>query len=349
MATRIQLLKRRALLNAQGGRAALAKSRILVRKGQPSAGDVYVSRPLTNISVAYMQDEALYIADKVFPAVPVQHQSDQYYIFNRKDWLRNEAQLRAPASETAGGGFRITTDSYNAKVIGFHRDVDDQTRANADSVLQLDRAASEFVSHKILIKREIDWANKFFKAGVWATDHTPAVLWSAAGSDPAKDMEVAKLAVRKTGRKANTLVLGAEVLSALRYNDAIREQYKYTNSDSINDAMIAAYFGVDRVFEMGAVFANAAEEFAYEDDFADIQFIGGKHALLCYSAPSPSLMTPTAGYTFVWNGLTGSNNGIRTKKFRMEPISSDRIETEAAYDQKVVASAMGYFFANVVA
>ena len=41
----------------------------------PTQSDLHVNVPLTNVSVAYMQDKATFIADKVFPRVPVQKQS----------------------------------------------------------------------------------------------------------------------------------------------------------------------------------------------------------------------------------------------------------------------------------
>ncbi len=227
----------------------------------------------------------------------------------------------------------------------FHKDVDDQLRANADSVLGLDRAATEFVTQKMLIRRERKWVNNFFSAGVWGTDFTPATLWSAAtGSNPRGDVDTAKLLIQSsTGFMPNTLVLGPRVMAALRGNDQIRDQFKYTSADSIDKDMLARFFGVEKVLILGGVYTSGIEGGAQTTDF-----IAGKAALLTYTADSPSLMTPTAGYTFEWTGLTGSLGGARIKKFRMEPIASDRIEAEHAFDMKVVTPGMGYFFNNIV-
>ena len=41
----------------------------------PTASDVHVNRPLTNISIAYTQDASTFVADKVFPNIPVAKQS----------------------------------------------------------------------------------------------------------------------------------------------------------------------------------------------------------------------------------------------------------------------------------
>ena len=46
----------------------------------PTRGDVHVNKPLTNISIAYMQMAENFIADKVFPNISVAKQSDRYFV-----------------------------------------------------------------------------------------------------------------------------------------------------------------------------------------------------------------------------------------------------------------------------
>lgn len=326
--------------------------RIYVRKAQPTPSDVHVNKPLTNISVAFLQ-RGNFIADQVFPVVPVAQQSDLFYKFDRDAFWRDEAKLRAPGTESAGGGFTLTTDSYACKVEAFHKDVDDQLRANADSVLSLDSAATEFVTQKLMVRRERRWASTFFTTSVWGTDITGVDSGATAGqanrwnktSTPLADVELGRMAIAlETGFLPNTMVIGLQVFSALRDNAAIRDQFKYTSADSIDAAMMARYFGIDRILVMSSVYTSTVEGAATQT----AAFIGGKHALLCYSAPAPSIMQPTAGYTFSWNGLVGSVGGIRIKRFRMENLESDRIEGQMAYDMKVVTAKMGYFFNGIV-
>jgi hypothetical protein len=313
---------------------------------QPTPGDVHVNAPLTNISVAYIQKASAFVADKVFPVVSVAKQSDLYYLYNKEDFLRDEAKPRAPGTESAGGGFQLSTAAYAALVEAFHKDVDDQLRANADSVLQLDQAATEFVTQKMLIRRERRWSSTFMGTGVWGTDATPSPLWSAGSSDPFKDVETGSLKIlSETGMKPNTLVFGAQVISALKSNAAIRDQFKYTSAESIDEAMLARYFGVDNVYIMNSVFTSSVEGNATQTT----GLISPKSALLCYSAPAPSIMTPTAGYTFAWTGLVGSIGGIRIKRFRMEHLESDRIEAQMAYSFNKVAASLGYFLNGAVA
>jgi len=83
------------------------------------------------------------------------------------------------------------------------------------------------------------------------------------------------------------------------------------------------------------------------DPIVDVQT---GNAMLCYSAPQPGLMTPTAGYTFSWRGYLNQANdfGIAMKRIPMPHLESNRIEGGMAYDQKVVTTAMGYFWSSIV-
>ena len=79
----------------------------------PTLSAVHVNTPLTNLSVAYMQAADLFVAHKVFPIVPVSKQSDLYYTYDKDDFRRSDAQVRAPGAESAGSGYRLdSTRNY---------------------------------------------------------------------------------------------------------------------------------------------------------------------------------------------------------------------------------------------
>ena len=136
----------------------------------PTARDVHVSSLLTNVAVSYIQKAKNFVADQVFPIVPVEKQSDRYVIYNKSDWFRDEAAERAPGTESAGGGYDVdTTPNYFCRKYAFHKDVDDEMRTNADAPLTPDRTASRFVTQKLLIKRERMWASSFMDE-VWGNN-----------------------------------------------------------------------------------------------------------------------------------------------------------------------------------
>lgn len=315
---------------------------------QPTATDVHVDAILTGISVAYIQSRTQYVASQVFPEIPVDKQSDKYFVYNKGDWFRDEAQKRAPATESAGGGYRLSTTSYYCDVYAFHKDIDDQVRANTDNPLNLDRDASEFVTQRMLLRKEIQWANEFFTTGKWGTDVTVANKWDDyASSDPIDDVETGRETILSTtGYMPNTMVVSYPVYRALKQHPDIIDRYKYVSSATTgNDTnILAQVFGVDR-FLVAQAIRNGAVEGA-TDSFS---FVFGKHALLCYSAPTPGLLQPSAGYCFAWRGVSdGLGATVGLSRFRMEHIRSDRVEAQMAWDNKIVAADMGYFFNSAV-
>jgi hypothetical protein len=303
------------------------------------------------MSIAYLQSTEGFVSRKVFPTVSVKKQSDLYYRYAKKQWFRTDAKVRAPGTESAGSGFDMdTNDNYFCPVIAIHKDVDDQLRANADSQLAPDRDATELVTRHLMLKQEKDWASKYFTTGVWAgavggLDITPGTLWDAANSTPIVDIrEQIRSVHSKTGHKPNTLTLGAEVWDVLVDHPDFLERIKYTEKGVVTAELIAGLLGIDRV-----LVADAIEDTGVEGAAESLSYVFGKNALLTYSPPRPALMMPSAGYTFAWSGLLGANAaGMRMSRFRMEHLKSDRVEGEAAYDQKVVSAECGAFFSAVI-
>jgi hypothetical protein len=325
----------------------------------PTPGDVHVNAPLTNISVAMMQSASNFIGVRAFPNVPVQKQSDRYYTFDRGEFNRDEMRERAPSTESSGGGYKVdNTPTYFATVYAFHKDIDDQLRANADSALQLDREATQFITLKALIKREKLWASAYFAASVWtnevagtasSADSTHVKFWDNAASTPIEDIRSAKRVVlQSTGFIPNKLVLGRPVYDKLLDHPEIIDRIKYGQTQGGpakgSMAVLADLFEIDEI-----LVSDAIENTAAEGATAAHSFILGKHALLVYAAPSPGLQTPTGGYTFSWNGYMGASaDGTRVKQFRMEQLGADRVEIEMAMVCKLVAADLGYFFNGVV-
>lgn len=317
---------------------------------QPTQSAVHVDVPLTNISLAYIQSQNNFIATKVFPIVPVAKQTNKYFTYTKNDWFRDEAQMRADGTQSAGSGYGLSTASYSCDVFAIHKDIGEQTRANADAGIDLDRDAVQFVTQRLLLRQEIQWVTDAFATSIWATDITPSNLWSDfTASDPIADVQTGKTAILgTTGFEPNTLVLGYQVFVQLQQHPDIIDRIKYTmgvTGATITEALLAQMFAVDKV-----VVAKAVKATNVEGETAAYSFTHGKHALLAYVNPNPGLLQPSAGYTFTWQGVSdgmGANIGIRTLPMPLE--RADRIEGETAFDNKIVATDLGYFFNGAVA
>lgn len=326
----------------------------------PTRAQVHVDRPLTNISLATIQSAAAFVAGQTFPIVPVKKQSDLYFKYDRADFLRNEAAIRAPGTESAGSTYSIDhTGSYNASRKSLHHDVPTDIMDNADEPLDPLSDAAKFVIQKMLIRREVDWAASHFVTGVWANEDfgvdsgpvagTSFLRWNDAASNPVEDVRAAMTLVHgTTGFRPNKLTLGRPVYDKLIDHPDIvgrLDRGQTEGTARVTREALAALFELDQVLVMDAV-SNSALPGAAEAT----AFIGGKNALLTYSPATPSLLIPSAGYTFVWKGGPGGNNqGVATKRFFMEKEDSWRVESDLYYDMKLTASELGFFFLTAVA
>lgn len=328
----------------------------------PAQSDLHVNAPLTNVSIAYIQSADAFIASKVFPIVPVKKQSDMYWKYTKSDWRRTDVAVRAPGTESAGTGWKQDTDSYFCQVYAVHKDIDDQVRANADSNFNLDRDATELVTNQHLLSRDLMWSATYMVTGVWATEYdgTPSspsgmefVQWDQSASDPILDTSTFMIGFRQlTGFAFNICVMGAYVMVALKQHPDIIDRIKYTQRGIVTEDLIATLFDVDELYVTYATVSTGPEidDGVAQDAAASYDFIGDAYSVLfCYAPKSPSVLTPAAGYTFVWTGLFGSGgSGIRIKNFRMEHLASNRIEGETSYSQKVVCADMGVFLNGAV-
>jgi len=317
----------------------------------PNPGDVHINTALTNLSIAYKQDADAYIAEKVFPFVGVSKQSDSYYKYEKGCFFRDAAKLRAPATESAGGGFDLADDSYRCKKWSFHKDNDEDTEANADEVLNMEEDAADFVMETLLIRRERLFIQTYFGSGIWGTDETGTtnfVKWDDyATSDPGEDIKRGRMGILiSTGRLPNRLVVGYKVHEALKTHPLIKTYFFGNNAQgTITKQMLATYFEVAEYCVSYALFTQ--DDASVADP--TLELIAGNHALLVYAAPKPSKMLPSGGYIFGWKGLTGLNNiGVRTKKFYMDKEDATRIETDMCFDMKLVAADMGHMFLDAV-
>jgi hypothetical protein len=311
---------------------------------QPTSTDVHVDAILTNMSVAYMQEAYAFVSSRAFPQVSVNKQTDKYFTYSQADFFRDQVQRRADGTQSAGTGYSLSTATYAAEVFALHKDIGDQTRANADAPLDMDMDATRFLTQQMLIRQEVEWAASAFTTGIWDTDIVPGVLWDAANSTPIANIETGKNTVLSaTGYVPNTVVMSYKVFSALMDNADIIDRIKYTSMESVSEDLLARLFNVDRVLVMAGTYNTAAEGAT-----ASYSQIGDKDVLLCYTPASPGLMQPSAGYTMVWNGISsGMGTSSAISRFRIEERKADRIEIEAAWDTKIVSSALGYFLSNV--
>jgi len=324
----------------------------------PTAYDVHINTALSQISIAYLQEDDNLVAGKVFPRISVAKQSDKYFTWDRNDTMRPESGIRAPNAESQGSGIRLTSDdTYYCHVHAFHQDLDDQTLANSD-LQDLKPQAARHVAWQLKLERERDWINTYFVTGKWDAEVNGVASgesWSSTGSfryfsdgansDPLMRVRKAKQYVQsQTGFIPNTIVMDMTVFDELALHPDIAEVIKYTQLGIGTEALLAQLFRVDNVYIISAAYASNVE-----GETAAYSYVGGDNMLVCYVPKAAGLMIPSAGYTFEWTGLSGLGYNVATSEIRMPLKKSTRIEGEMAYDAKLISNPMGFFFLDCVA
>lgn len=315
---------------------------------QPTLGQVHVNQPLTNVSHAYM-NKLNPVADKVFPIIRNQKKSDLFYKFPKDNWHKLQARKRAAGDESAGTGYKLTTDSYECDVIALHHDIPDQNRSNADAVLNLDMQGTTLVTRQLIMQREFDFAAAFFQPSIWTGSSTGADIdvtdWESTSGVPIQDIRTERLAMHsKTGFYPNTMLFGTQAWRAFQDNAAVIDRIKYTSGNTnpaiVTQQLAAQLLEVDQVLIADMVYNSAAEGAATE---TMSNIFSSTSALLTYAESlTPGIMQATGGYCFAWNQY--ADYDVVMSRFRMEHKKSDRIEGEIAYAFKQVASDLGVFF-----
>lgn len=323
-------------------------------------GTEFLSVPLRSFSVAQMQSSTSFVARRLLTKIPVAQQSAPYYVYPSGDWMRVEVMPLGRGSESAGGGWHLSDDNYNARVYAVHKDNDaqDYASANAAAILNLDQDAAAYVTENLQMFEDIKFRDTFMPAagGVWDVEFTGVstvpnagefLQWSDPDSTPIDDVgnEIIAIAKRNLGRRPNVGVTNPDVYQALRRNQQITDLYQFSTGGMVTDQQLAAALGLDRI-EVTWSMTNSGKEGLADD----IDLIFGDNFLLGYFAAAGGPKTNTAGALFTWTGMDGGSAlGTRIDRIPAPLIHSIRIEGMAAWDMKVVNSASATLFLDCLA
>ena len=299
---------------------------------EPTAQNVHIDQALTNVAIRY--SNGAYIADQIFPVVKVQKQTDKYFVFDRADWYRDDANIRAPGTRAPRVDYSISTESYTCLEYAAAKQVPDEVVENADTPLQPMIEATNYVSEKMLIRREIDVFSDVFGSS-WSSSATPSPTWDDDASDPLTDIETAMYTVEAAiGRPVNTGVIGRGLWRYAKNHPDLVDRLKGGATPGDPAKVLLASFGA--LIDIPRMFvARAIKNTAEEDATASYSMIGGNHMFVGYVTSNASISEPSAGYVFAWRNPIVS-------RFREDQEHASVVEIRSSWDSKVTSSAAGY-------
>lgn len=314
---------------------------------EPGLGDVHVDAPLTDFSVALYQEESKFVARQFAPVQGVAKQSGKYFVTTQADILRTDAEKRAPGTKAVDRTFTLSTDNYNCDVFTIAYNVSEQILANQDPAVDIERSAVRILMGDILQRMEIDFAAEAFVTGKWGTSATPGTTWDDTSSTPIEDIATAIDTIEAaTGFTPNTFLMGAAVWRELRHHPDIIARLPDNSLRVVNNpSKLGDILDFENVLVTRAI-RNTAEEGVTS---SVSRILTDSNAVVAFVDPNAGIDSATAMKTFTWSSLLGGAEGIRTKRYESEMFDAHpRIEVDAAYDFKIVTSALGYAFITAV-
>ena len=161
---------------------------------------------LTNMLIAYMNDDMDYVARRMAPAVPVTESSGTYIVRTLRNHFRDNLERRAYGDTFAQGGFSFGSDTYKTLQWGLEIPIPDELEAESQvpSIRLVQDALSNLASMSN-IRKERAFATDFMTTSVWGTDATPTD-WDDASGVPVTDSRTARRTIKQaTGKTANAI------------------------------------------------------------------------------------------------------------------------------------------------
>lgn len=312
---------------------------------QVASGVVYVDQALTDVSIRYTNKS--FIADQVFPTLPVQKETGLVFKFDKEN-------LRSPVSSLRGDYARSERVDYGLSQIPYGPLLEHSIEVPLSqrlldmyqAPLQPEINATNTASEKLLIEKEIGLATYLATAGNFAAAQKVTLSGTSQWSDytnskPFNDVQTGQTAILQNSTiKANTVVLGRQVYDQLVNHPNVTDRLKYTaraTNEEITNA-IADLFGVKNVL-IGEAIVNSAQEGLTDT----LGFIWGKNAYLLYVTETPAVESVSAGYHLTLDGKR------YVDKWYEQPIKTEFVRANDFYTRFVMAAECIYCIYNAVA
>lgn len=319
----------------------------------PSVQRLHIDKMLSNISIGYTNEQ--FIADKIFKSINVGKQSDKYYRYGMEKFRQND-DFRAPGTEANEINWTLSNDQYFCEGHALRHAIADEEKQNADDEFDLESEGVELVTEGILLNKEVDASNKVLDPANYHADlqvvlgsgGKPAKWSDFKNSDPILDIQKAKEAIhKKSGIRANTLIISEPVLNVLKLHPKLIDVVKYVQKGVVTMDLIALALGVDQIL-VGSALKSAVTNpgQAVPGAREQLDYIWGNSVVLAYIPTRPGKKTQALGYSFMWN--KDGEGAVQVRKWYETGRRATIVEAERWYSQKMVSNVAGFLFSDAV-
>jgi len=298
------------------------------------SGNVHIDVILTELSIGFPNNGL--VAEKLFPSVGVMKQSNKYYIFGKEAWLP-ESDVRAPGTEANElPGYALSTDSYYANEHSLQIPVTDEERDNADVPLNPDQDATNLVTSKILLGREVVMKNLATATTNYATNYSRTLSGTQQWDDYVNSNPISdwRTGVRKIHSglflEPNVGVIPYVVMSVLEDHPDFIERIKYSERGILTPEIIGAILGMTDIVVPGTGIATGNP-----GQTLTTGYLWGDDVVMAYVPGSPGQKIPAYGYEFTWSYGGGLKQMV--DRWREDKRKSDLVRCSRRYDVKMTA------------
>lgn len=297
---------------------------------------------LTEVARGYRSPKAA-VANVLFPLVDVTARAGKILSFGPDDF-KLVSTVRAPGANTKRVQFGYASGDYS--LVDYRLEAltpwEIQEEGQAVPGIDLVTMSIRKVQNVMALEREKQAADLARNDTLYGSNNketlSSTAQWSHVDSDPIGDILAAKEAIRKQiGERPNTMVLGPEVLTALRNHPKILARLS-TSADRppASMAQLMALFELQQIVEGESVYHDGTQ----------FQDVWGKDAILAYTVPASmaEMGSPNYGYTYQLQGRPVVEEGYEDRNANswVNPVADAR--------KAVLAGASaGFIFKTAVA
>lgn len=318
---------------------------ISIKTYDRTASDLYVDKPLTNVSIKFKNNK--FIASEALSQMPVSEETGLIWKYGDESYAIKDLQ-RSDKSRSKQSTYNVDTDTtYRIINYALSDVVTQKMRKQQQTPMQVDTDTTEYLSDILDLNKEYLAASALFStanfAGYTETLNNAAVRYQwddYTNSNPIDDATYAiesKIEANSGATGDINLIVGRDVWVQLRNHPDILERIKYTQKGIITPAIVAEVMGVNNVL-VGRARYNTANE----GQTISLSAVWGKFALFYHKPARAGLKTAATAITV--------HGGRQVRKWKDPYLgNADVIEVEEAFQHKILSAKSGYLFSTAVA
>ena len=296
----------------------------------PQRSDIHVNAPLTNFALQFRN--RAFVAQEVFPILPVVKESDIYYTFSREE-LRNVQSLRVAGALAKELEWVPGTSTYTAEEYALRHLLPDRIVNNSDiPVRPRMNTVSKLMKWIMLaIEKNVQAVAQNSTNSVATVAASPK--WDGTSPTIEKDIDTAKDSVRNNaGVEPNAIVLAENVKDVVKRDTTLRDLIRYViNVGAGNQGLLMNGELPPVLFNLAIIIAGATEDTSRLGATSVIAKIWGDSVPVFYRELAPSLDAVTWGYQ-----MRVENPVIRA--YRDEHRKGEWIEASVLQAEELVTS-----------